>query len=84
MNPAKDAIEGAHLFNQHGLPGLVIFLLFGALFWSIYWYSKNNEKTSTEHRSERQEWRESNERQTDKLEGAIKEISSALSRNPLR
>jgi hypothetical protein len=76
-----------------GLVIFALFIILGLSIWWAHKMSKEStvaylsevqgaredaKLARTEHYNERVEWRESNERQTDKLEGAFKELSTAI------
>lgn len=59
---------------QFGLAGVVI----AALFWLVVSYGKRQDVQEAAHRDERREWRESEERRTEKLEAALNALTEAL------
>lgn len=78
MNPVEEVGKQAVTWAEFGLAGLVIMALFILLGWTIYLSNKERDRTSATHKEERTEWRESSERQVEKLGNAIDGISSAI------
>lgn len=77
---------------EYGLPGMVIFALFCALGFGIRWAAKSQQERSTEcredataarrdHRSERDEWRRANEKQTESVTVAMNHLTHAINKH---
>ena len=77
---------------QFGLAGLVIFALFTALVTIVIFTIKRLDKIdkrntdayltqSSEHRTERREWREGSNRQADRFENALNNIAIGMRDN---
>jgi len=65
-------------WQQFGLAGLVIGALFCLVGWLIHANSKERKETRDDHREERKEWIEASNRNTDKVETVIKELTVAI------
>ncbi len=75
--PETNAAD-ASIWAEHGLPGLVILVLF-ILLGGVLWYVRGEFRfMRTEHREERGEWRESNEKVAGKLTEAFDKLTDEL------
>lgn len=59
---------------QFGLAGVVI----AAQFWFLWSYGKRQDEIAAAHREERREWRESEEKRSDRLATALDSLTEAL------
>ncbi len=78
-------IGNPEIWSQFGLAGLVIFALFGLVVFFIYRLDQIDKRgveaikeQSSEHRTERREWREGSNRQLDRFENALNNIAVGL------
>lgn len=84
-----DVIGNANLWAKFGIEGLVIFALFMVLIFCV-WLTirrfdkvdernlKASQRLLDQHREERKEWRESNDKQIDKFEQAITRLADGI------
>ena len=69
-------------WKEFGLAGLVILALFTALGVIVRWLISHIDKQAESHREERGEWREANEKTSDKFELTVKELTTVIREIP--
>ena len=65
-------------WGEFGLAGMVICVLFAALFTIVKWLINHIDKQADRHESEREEWRKSQSDITLRVEKAVDEISQGI------
>ena len=65
-------------WSEFGLAGLVIAVLFAALFVVVKWLIGHIDKQAERHHQERAEWRESSGDVAEKIEKAVAEVSNGI------
>lgn len=67
-------------FAQFGLAGLVILALFFVLYQLINGAMKRYDSVMSEHRSERKEWRESEDKRSERMDRTLNELTASIRR----
>ena len=65
-------------WSEFGLAGLVIGVLFAALFIIVKWLIAHIDKQAERHKDERAEWRQSSDEVASRVEKSVDEISRGI------
>ena len=63
---------------QFGILGAVVGSLFGVVMYLLNGHKTERKEQDDLHRSERGEWRQSEEKRSERMEGVVKELTDAI------